>query len=159
VLNLQEFTALLVCISVCFVAAGVGSYFTVPAARSWYPGLAKPAWTPPSWLFGPVWTALYTLMGISLWLVWRERGVGGAVPAVALFGAQLTLNALWTVVFFGMRAPGAAFAEIVALLVSILATILAFAAISRVAAVLLVPYFVWSLYAAALNYAVWQLNR
>jgi benzodiazapine receptor len=157
-LDLRNISALLVCVAVCFVAAGVGSQSTFPSVKTWYPSLVKPSWTPPSWLFGPVWTLLYTLMGISLWLVWRERGLLGAPTAMAVFAAQLVLNALWSVLFFKMQAPGPAFAEIVALLVGILTTILVFARISTVAALLLLPYLVWVSYATALNYAIWRLN-
>lgn len=157
-MNLRDLTGLLVCIAVCFLAAAVGSQFTIPATRSWYPELAKPAWTPPSWLFGPVWTVLYTLMGISVWLVWRERGIAGAVTPMAAFAAQLVLNALWSVLFFGMRAPGPAFAEILFLVLGVVTTILTFAPVSRSAALLLLPYLAWLTYAAALNYTIWRLN-
>lgn len=122
---------------------------------TWYPTLSKPAFTPPSWLFGPVWTTLYLLMGIALFLVWRR----GSRGALAVFAVQLALNAAWTVVFFGMRWPAGGLAVILALLVAIAATVVAFVRADRRAAVLLVPHLLWVGFAAPLNYELWRLNR
>ncbi|MEV4410880.1 TspO/MBR family protein [Catellatospora sp. NPDC049609] len=121
-----------------------------------YAALAQPAWAPPSWLFGPVWTVLYVLIAISGWLVWRRTGFG---PALWVYAGQLVLNALWTPLFFGAGWFGWAFAEITVLWLAIGATVVLFARISRAAAWLLVPYWLWVSFAAALNFAIWQLNQ
>ena len=121
----------------------------------WYQGLNKPSWNPPSWIFGPVWTALYLMMGASAWLVWQRFN---AKPALAIFLLQLALNAAWTPVFFGLKQPGAAFIIIVAMWCAIAATIATFRPRSRAAAVLLLPYWAWVTFASALNFALWQLN-
>lgn len=128
-------------------------------ARDFYAALAKPPWAPPGWVFGPVWTTLYILMGIAAWLVWRERGWTGARGALSLFLVQLAANALWTWLFFAWRRGGLALAEIILLAALIVATMLAFARVRRTAAVLLVPYLLWVLFATALTAAVWQRNR
>jgi translocator protein len=147
-------------VALCFAAAGLGSLVTTPqtAGGGGYDTLNKPFFTPPSWLFGPVWSVLYLLMAVSGWLVWRERGFSGARTAMALFFAQLVLNLLWSVVFFGLEAPGLGLAEILVLWAAILATILAFRRTSRPAALLLVPYLAWVAFATALNAGIWLLN-
>ena len=142
-----------------FAAAGIGGYFTGPAVREWYPTLAKPAWTPPARVFGPVWTALYVCIATSGFLAWRKAGVAGAKGALVLFAAQLVLNAAWSWVFFGLRRPGWAAAEIVVLWVAILATTAALLRVSRPAGWLFVPYLLWTSFAAALNFAIWRMNR
>jgi translocator protein len=147
-------------IVVCFAAAGIGSLATIPQTVSggWYGTLDKPFFTPPASLFGPVWTVLYLSMAVSAWLVWRREGFSGAQAAMALFSAQLVLNLLWSVIFFGLEAPGLALVEIVALWTAILLTILAFSKISRPAGWLLVPYLAWVTFATALNAGIWWLN-
>jgi tryptophan-rich sensory protein len=132
-------------------------------AREFYATLTKPAWAPPGWLFGPVWSALYVLMGIAAWLVWRERpdGAGEMVArkrGLQLFVAQLVLNALWTWIFFAWRRGALAFAEIVILWVMIAWTIWQFARVRRSAGWCLVPYIGWVSVATALTWAVWQGN-
>jgi tryptophan-rich sensory protein len=154
----QQWVGLLVSIGLCFAAAGIGSLFTTPEIRGWYAAISKPTWTPPAWLFGPVWTTLYAMMGIAAWLVWRERGFAGASLPLALFAAQLVLNTLWSVIFFGMHRTGLAFLDIALLWLAILATTLAFWPISRVAGALLLPYLLWVSFAAALNYSIWRMN-
>ncbi len=124
----------------------------------WYEALQKPSWSPPNWIFGPVWTALYILMGIAAWLLWRRRGFGGARGALALFGAQLVLNAAWSWLFFGLRSPGAALIGILILWLAIFATVLAFARHHRLAAMLLFPYLTWVSFATILNFRIWQMN-
>ena len=141
-----------------FCAAAVGSAFTYPNVATWYAGLQKPAWTPPGWLFGPVWTALYAMMAAAAWLMWARHGLAGARLGLGLFFGQLALNAAWSVIFFGMRSPGAALVEIALLWAAILGTVLAFRSRSRVAAWLMVPYFAWVSFAAVLNYSIWRLN-
>ncbi|MBM3844901.1 MAG: tryptophan-rich sensory protein [Verrucomicrobia bacterium] len=139
----------------CFGAAWFGASFP-PGA--WYASLNKPSWNPPNWVFGPVWTALYTMMAVSAWLVWRNRGfVKNALP-LGSFLVQLILNALWSWLFFGLQNPALAFAEIVLLWLAIGATLLLFGRRSPLAAWLLAPYLVWVSFAAALNFTLWRLN-
>lgn len=145
-------------IGVCLAAGGIGSYFTFEAVQTWYPTLQKPAWTPPSWVFGPVWTTLYVLMGTAAWRVWRRSGPE-ARAALTLFGVQLVLNTAWSGLFFGLRMPGLAFFELVLLWAAILATLLRFRSLDRLAAWLLAPYLAWVTFAGGLNLAIWQLNR
>lgn len=125
-------------------------------AGSRYAELARPDWAPPSWLFGPVWTVLYVMIAISGWLVWRRAGFG---PALIAYAVQLVLNAAWTPLFFAAGRFGWAFADIVALWLAIGTTVVLFARISRAAAWLLVPYWLWVTFAAALNFSIWQLNQ
>lgn len=139
----------------CFAASAVGALF-MPG--EWYAALNKPAWNPPGWIFGPVWTALYAMMAVAAWLVWQRGGFAVQRRPLGLFLAQLALNALWTPLFFGLRQPGVAFAEIILLWLAILATLLAFRPVSRAAAWLLVPYLAWVSFAAVLNGTLWRLN-
>ncbi|WP_336205282.1 TspO/MBR family protein [Nonomuraea sp. LPB2021202275-12-8] len=120
-----------------------------------YLALERPAWAPPRWLFGPAWTVLYLLIALSGWLVWLARGWS---PAFTVYAVQLALNAVWTPLFFAAGQYGLAFAEIVILWAAIVANIVVFWRVRRAAALLLVPYLLWVTYAAALNYAIWQLN-
>lgn len=137
-------------------AAALGSQFS---PGGWYQEIAKPAWTPPGWVFGPVWTVLYAMMGVAAWLVWKRHGFRGARLALTLFGIQLLLNAAWSWLFFGLRRPDLALVDILLLWGVILATARAFHPLHRTAALLLVPYLVWVGFAAVLNAAIWQLNR
>jgi benzodiazapine receptor len=138
------------------LAAGwVGSRY-MPG--EWYATLAKPAWNPPSAVFGPVWTALYVLMGVSAWLVWRQVGFSGARGPLSLFITQLVLNGLWSYLFFGRHMPGVAFVEIVVLWFFIAATLVAFWKIRPMAGALLIPYGCWVGFASALNFQLWRLN-
>ena len=137
-----------------FAAAALGAVATRQAPE-FYAQLARPDWAPPGWLFGPVWTLLYALMGIAAWRVWRQAGFG---TAIHLFLAQLALNALWSWLFFAWRLGAAAFGEILLLWLLIAATVAAFFRIDRLAAALLVPYLAWVSFAAALTYAVWRAN-
>jgi translocator protein len=148
-----DWLGLIVWIAVPFAAAWIGGRVTDP---SWYLELRRPAWAPPGWLFGPVWTALYLLMGVAAWRVWRRAGFDGA--ALPLFLVQLALNAAWSWLFFGLRRPDLAFAEIVVLWLLILATLRAFLKVDRPAGWLLAPYLAWVTYAAALNFALWRMN-
>lgn len=151
--------ALALSLAACFAAAAVGGMATSGGVRDWYPALAKPAWTPPAWLFGPVWTLLYTLMGIAAWRVVRRDGVAGARLPLLAHAGQLALNALWSILFFHFRSPLAALLDIVALLFAILATALLFHARDRAAGFLLLPYLLWTGFAAALNFEILRLNR
>jgi len=145
-------------IGFCLLMGLIGSVFTARSVGDWYAGLNKPSWTPPGAVFAPVWTALYVMMGVAAWLVWRERGLAGAAMPVALFVAQLALNVAWSAIFFGLRQPGWAFVEIVLLWALILATVIAFRRISPTAGYLLLPYLAWVTFAAALNLAIWRAN-
>lgn len=132
---------------------------TARGVSEWYPGLAKPPFNPPDWLFGPVWTVLYLMMGVAAWLVWRRADEARVGAPLALFTAQLLLNGLWSVLFFGLRSPGLAAAEIILLWIAIGLTIRAFRPVSVPAAVLLIPYWAWVSFAAVLNISIWMLNR
>lgn len=140
-----------------FATAAIGGLASAQAG-AFYTGLVRPDWAPPGWLFGPVWSVLYALMGVSAWLVWRARGFTGARTALLLFMAQLGVNALWTWLFFVWHQGGLAFAEILLLWVMIVATIILFWRISKVAGGLLLPYLAWVTFAAALTHAIWQRN-
>ncbi len=132
---------------------------TVRGVREWYPDLAKPSFNPPSWVFAPVWTALYLAMGVAAWLVWRKglESPGVRVALVA-FLVQLALNGLWSLLFFGVRSPGLAFAEIVVLWAAIGLTTVLFFRQSTAAGWLLMPYWAWVTFAAVLNLSIWRLN-
>jgi len=156
---LYQGAVLVMLVVVCFAVAASGAAFTSPNVHSWYQNLDKPSWTPPSWVFGPVWSFLYLLMGISAWQVWRSTGLRAAVLPLALFGIQLLLNAAWSVLFFGLRSPGAALIDIVLLWCAILATVIAFWRHSAPAGWLMLPYLAWVSFAVALNLAIWNLNR
>ena len=138
-----------------FAAGAVGAVASADAA-SFYAQLSKPSWAPPAWLFGPVWSALYALMGISAWLVWRSPGSKGA--ALGLFGAQLVANALWSWFFFSWHRGALAAVEVLVLLALIAATMAAFWRTSRLAALLLVPYVLWVSFASVLTWALWRSN-
>ncbi len=149
---------LLVTCLLCFGTQGIGWLLTWTALSEWYPDIRKPSWTPPDWLFGPVWTLLFLLMAVSAWVFWG-RACGRALRVgLGLFLGQLALNALWSGLFFAARSPGLAFAEIVVLWAAIAATLMTFGRVSAVAAGLLVPYLLWVTYATVLNGAIWVLN-
>lgn len=141
------------------LVGAVGGFSTAGSVREWYPVLEKPWFTPPPWVFGPTWTLLYVLMGVALFLVWsRGASTPGVRPALTLFAVQLLLNALWSPVFFGLRAPGAALVVILALDGAVAATMISFFRQSRLAGALLVPYQAWVLFATLLNLEIWRLN-
>ena len=142
---------------VTFLAAALGARASI-SASSFYADLVLPTWAPPASLFGPVWTALYALMALAAFLVWRERGWRAAASALTLYLLQLGLNTLWSWLFFGWKQGGLAFADILLLLVLIVATLVAFWRIHKVAACMLLPYLAWVGFASVLNYAVWQAN-
>ena len=152
---MKSAAALLGWIVLTFCAALTG-FFVQPA--DFYASLAKPSWAPPGWLFGPVWTVLYLMMAFAAWLVWREGGWRVQRGPLALDLVQLALSALWTPLFFGLRNPGLALAEIILLGAAIVLTGRSFRPVSRLASWLLVPYLVWVVFAAALNFAIWRLN-
>ncbi|MFA6329845.1 MAG: TspO/MBR family protein [Candidatus Micrarchaeia archaeon] len=146
-------------IAVALAAGLIGSFFTIPSIPTWYAQLAKPSFTPPSWVFGPAWTLLYVLMGIAFFLAWRKDFKGaGRNTAIGTYFLQLALNVLWSIVFFGWHSPLAGLAVIALLWVSIAATTAVFWRISKAAAWLLLPYLLWVSFASLLNYSVWTLN-
>ena len=152
----RQILALALFLAVTFSAAGIGSLATTPNITTWYAGLAKPSWNPPNWIFGPVWTVLYISMAVAAWLVWRQGGLWQW--PLALFAVQLALNAAWSWLFFGFHMPGAAFIEVVALLVAIAATTIAFWPRSMAAGILMLPYLGWVSFASVLNFTIWRLN-
>jgi benzodiazapine receptor len=146
-------------LAVCFAVAGLGGWATASSVQSWYPTLRKPSFSPPDWLFGPVWTALYTMMAVAAFLVWRQAGLNGGRLALGLFAVQLLVNLAWSPVFFGLRQILAGFIVIIVLWVAIAATTIAFSRHSVVAVMLMIPYLLWVTFAGVLNGALWWLNR
>ena len=159
-LIMSKFLKYILAIGVCFLAGGIGSLFTASAIPTWYATLNKPFFSPPNWLFGPAWTTLYTLMGISVAIIWQKGIKSKKIrDAVYLFGIQLFLNAIWSPIFFGAKNLLLAFAVIVLMWIFILKTILAFRKIDKTASYLLYPYIAWVSFASLLNFAVWLLNK
>jgi tryptophan-rich sensory protein len=158
-MKLNNFLKLVIAVVVSELAGVIGSVFTVSSIPTWYALLQKPSFSPPNWVFGPAWTTLYFLMGVAAFLVWRHGFERKEVKtALAIFGGQLALNTLWSIIFFGLHDPFWAFIEIIILWLAILATMFAFYKISRPAAYLLLPYILWVSFAGYLNYSIWQLN-
>jgi tryptophan-rich sensory protein len=155
----KSILVLAACIVLCELAGIIGSIFTISAIPTWYAGLEKPFFTPPSWAFAPVWLSLYFLMGIALYLV-LEAKPKNKTPFIAFgtFGIQLALNVLWSIIFFGLKNTALAFAEIILLWIAIFLTILEFHKVSKKSAWLLLPYILWVSIASALNLSVWLLN-
>ncbi|MBD3388957.1 MAG: tryptophan-rich sensory protein [Candidatus Altiarchaeales archaeon] len=146
-------------IAFCQLAGLIGSFFTAPNIPTWYASLEKPFFNPPNWVFAPVWTALYAMMGVSLFLVWRRRGESEhASKAMAVFMAQLFLNTLWSIVFFGSKSILGGLAVIVLLGAFIVWTIRLFNKVSKAAGKLLVPYLLWVVFATILNLSIFFLN-
>ena len=149
----------IVFVAITFGAAAVGGWFTGSSVKTWYPGLLKPAGTPPSWVFGPVWSNLYLLMATAAWLVWQERHSHDVWLPIGLFFGQLLLSAAWSLIFFGLQRPGLALVEILILLMAIVLTSISFSENSRYAFWLMAPYAIWVGYATYLNLGLWRLNR
>ena len=152
------YLGLVVFLVLCFAAAGIGGAVTTPKIATWYAALTKPSWTPPNWIFGPVWSALYFCMAIAAWLVWRQGGVSNATLPLTLFGFQLVLNVYWSCIFFGQENPCLACVEVLLLWLAIAATMIEFWQRSRIAGILFVPYLVWVSFASVLNFTIWRLN-
>lgn len=154
-----DWVKLVVFVLVCQMAGVIGGFFTASAIPAWYAGLSKPFFSPPNWVFGPVWITLYALMGISAYLIWEKRGKNSKVwAAMDLFAGQLILNTTWSILFFGFQSPLYGLVCIVFLWLAIAMTIASFYSIDRRAAYLLVPYVLWVSFAAILNFAIWGLN-
>ena len=151
---------LILSVAVPLVVGGLSGFATARGVDTWYPTLAKPSFNPPAWVFGPTWTVLYILMGVALFLVWRHGlDTQGVKLALTVFAVQLVLNALWSIIFFGMQSPAWAFVEIILLWLAIVATLWAFWRTTPAAGLLLVPYLAWVSFAAVLNGSIWILNR
>ncbi len=158
--KIREILKLVISLGACQLAGFIGSIFTRPAISTWYAELQKPRFTPPDYVFGPVWMSLYFLIGVAAFLVWR-RGFHHQVVKTALyiFGVQLVLNALWSFLFFGLRSPLAGLVGIFILGIAIIFTVRSFLAVSRTAGLLIIPYFLWVSFATGLNLSIWWLNR
>ena len=146
-------------ISLCLIFGnGLGGYFTFISVETWYQTLNKPNFNPPDWVFGPVWTTLYILMGISVWLVWKRKPSADRTIGIRIFWVQLFFNILWTYIFFGIQKIGLSFLEIIFLIFLIFSNIIYFLKIDKIAGYLLIPYLIWVLYASVLTYNIWILN-
>ena len=154
---MKKIFKLIASIVITQLAGILGSLFTITNVNSWFSTINKPFFNPPNWLFGPVWTLLYLLMGISLYLIWN-KGFKKHKTAIYIFGIQLILNSLWSILFFGLKSPLFAFIEIIFLWAAILLSIIKFYKISKPAAYLLIPYILWVSFAAVLNLAIVLLN-
>ena len=159
-MSAKSVISLVVAIGIVFAAAAIGSVGNSSSVSTWYQTIRKPVFTPPGWVFGPVWTVLYVMMAVAAWMVWRKYGFGpeGRVP-LALFGVQLALNACWSLLFFGLQNPGLALVEIVFLWSAVLATTVLFWRVVPIAGYLMVPYLLWGSFATVLNASIWWMNR
>lgn len=155
---MRDLLALAGFVALCLAVAAAGGAVTSTSVDTWYAALEKPAFNPPDWVFGPVWTVLYLMMALAAWRVWRLAGERDVRAALGLWALQLALNLTWSYVFFGARMIGAALAEIAVLLVAIVATLALFWRLDRIAGALLVPYAAWVAFALVLNAALWRLN-
>jgi len=153
--NLNSILMLVVWVGLCFAVAFLASRYQ---PGIWYQGLIKPAWTPPNWLFGPVWSLLYLMMGIAAWLVWKQNGLSAAALPLGFFILQLVLNGLWSWLFFGKHLIGTAFLDIVLLWIAILVTMILFWNRQPLAGILFLPYLLWVSYPSTLNFALWRMN-
>lgn len=157
----QDFLGLVAALLLPLLAGGLGAVATNSSVSTWYRTLKKPPWNPPEWVFGPVWTALYLMMGLASWLVWQKRPAHKKKVSAALtwYGLQFAFNSLWSPIFFGLRRTGLAMADLVALWSTLLTCLVKFGRVQPLAGWLLVPYFLWVSFASTLNAAVWWLNR
>jgi len=153
---MNKWVKVIISILICQMAGFIGSIFTSPSIQTWYVGLQKPAFAPPNWVFAPAWISLFTLMGISLYLVWNKKK--NIKTPLVLFSVQLVLNMMWSFLFFGLKSPFYALVEIIILWIAILLTIISFYKVSKRAGILLLPYILWVSFATILNYYIWLLN-
>jgi len=153
-----HYTGLIVFLALSLMVSVIGGLVTAGSVTTWYPTLQKLPFNPPNWIFGPVWTALYILMAIAGWRVWRLSQQSVFAPPLALYGLQLALNLLWSILFFGLHAIGWALADIVALLTAIAVTTIMFLRLDRIAGALFLPYMAWVAFAGVLNASIWWLN-
>lgn len=158
-MNMKDILKLAASLAVCLAAGFIGSVFTFSAIPTWYAGLNKPAFNPPNWLFGPVWTILYILMGIAAYLIWRKGLQHNEVKlALIVFIVQLVLNVAWSIIFFNFHSPLLALVDIILLWLAIIMTLIYFFGLSLLAGWLMVPYILWVSFAAFLNFTIWRLN-
>lgn len=155
----QDIGGLVVFLVLCLAVSGIGGAITATSVGTWYQTLQKPPFNPPDWVFAPVWTALYVLMAIAAWRVWRCVRVEAGRKALMVFAVQLGLNLAWSFLFFGLQRVGLALFEVTILLLAIIANTVLFWRIDRLAGALFVPYLLWVAYAAVLNASLWFLNR
>ena len=157
--SVKDIPKLIISIIIVFLAGAVGTVYTLPQITTWYAALTKPSWTPPNWTFGPIWSTLYVLMGISLFLVWRESLERKDVKiAILVFAVQLTINIIWSLVFFGGHNIFGGLVLVIILWIAILANIIVFYRVSKAAGLILIPYLIWVSIASYLNYSVFLLN-
>lgn len=157
---MSNLAKLLIALAVPLAVGGLSGFATASGVAAWYPTLVKPAFNPPAWVFGPVWTLLYVMMGVAAFLVWRQGlGADGVRLALGVFLLQLLLNGAWSLLFFGLRSPAWAFVDIVALWLAIGGTVWLFWRVLPAAGLLLLPYWAWVSFAAVLNGSIWSLNR
>ena len=150
----------IIAVSVPLAVGGLSGIATASGVETWYPTLTKPSFNPPAWVFGPTWTVLYIMMGVAAFLIWREGfGARGVKPALTVFAVQLVLNGLWSILFFGLQAPGWALVDIIALWCAITASAMLFWRVAPAAGMLLLPYLAWVSFATLLNASLWWLNR
>lgn len=154
----MELIGLVSWLAVCHSVGAVGAILTMSGLSNWYPSIQKPSFNPPNWVFAPVWMFLYTMMGLSAWLVWRERRAAQLQTPLGWFTIQLALNLAWSSLFFALEHPGLAFVDSVMMSLAILATIISFWKVSHTASIMLIPYLAWVIFATVLNYTIWQLN-
>jgi tryptophan-rich sensory protein len=155
----QLWISFVIFILICFIVQIVGSLWTKETVSTWYPTLAKPSWTPPDWIFGPVWSCLYIMIAISGWLIYQAEDSDKRTAALILYGAQLALNFIWSFLFFSLRSPILGLIDIILLCLLISLTIIKAWQVRPLASLLLIPYLIWVMYAASLNAGIWLLNR
>jgi len=148
----------IIAVAIPVTVGAVAGFFTADSVKGWYSSLEKPSFNPPSWLFGPVWTVLYILMGIAFYLVWKQPSSEKRNRAIMFFILQLILNGAWSFIFFYAKQPGWAFAEIVVLWLMIIVTMINFKPLSKTSFYLMIPYLLWVSFASVLNFTIWQLN-
>ena len=158
--KITSFTKAVIAILICETVGVLSGFLSSAGMNGWFDTLQKPSWNPPGWLFAPVWTTLYLMMGVALWLVWKsEKPEAEKTKAAQVFALQLFLNFWWSLIFLHFHAPGLAFLDILLMVATITWTIFRFAPISRLAAWLLVPYLSWVCFATILNHTIWSMNR
>jgi translocator protein len=157
---MNNIVKLIIALVIPLAVGGLSGFLTTSEIPGWYQTITKPSWNPPGWVFAPVWTTLYILMGVALYLVWKNENVDSRIKraAIILFAVQLILNFFWSLIFFKQHQIGWAFAEIMTMWIFIVLTIFAFAKVNNIAAWLLVPYISWVSFASILNYTIWKLN-
>ncbi len=155
---LNGFPSAAVSIVIALAVGGIGGLATASSVTTWYAGLIKPPFNPPNAVFGPVWTTLYVLMALAAWRVWRAGPAGARRPGLILYAVQLALNLAWSLIFFGLRQPAIALAEVALLLAAVVATGVAFWRTDRSAGLMMIPYVAWVAFASALNFEIWRLN-